>query len=168
MSTETSQSVSRSIDASTTAIFDLLSNPDRHPDFDGSGFVRSADKPQRIQAVGDVFRMNMSGDHMGGEYQTDNLVTGFVPKELIAWKTAPAGTEPPGWEWMYELKAEGADQTEVTLTYDWSKVTDKALLKKITFPLVPASAMEDSLNALAGAVAAHHSASETPPETLAP
>ncbi|MGI8458468.1 MAG: SRPBCC family protein [Propionibacteriaceae bacterium] len=152
MSTDTSQSVSRSIDASTTTIFDLLSNPDRHADFDGSGLIRSADKPQRIQAVGDVFRMNMEGQHMGGEYQTDNLVTGFVPKELIAWKPAPAGTEPPGWEWMYELKAESADQTQVTLTYDWSKVTDKELLKKVSFPLVSAEQMEDSLNALAGAV----------------
>src|SRR5665811_1500109 len=26
---------------------------------------------------------------------------------------------------------------QVTLTYDWSKVTDKAILQKVTFPLVP-------------------------------
>jgi uncharacterized protein YndB with AHSA1/START domain len=152
MASETNQTVSRVINAPASDIFDALSNPDRHTDFDGSGFVRSADKPQRIQKVGDVFRMNMEGDHMGGEYQTDNHVVGFSDGKLIAWKTAPAGTEPPGWEWVYELKSEGSDSTEVTLTYDWSAVTDKDLLKKITFPLVSADAMEGSLAQLAAAV----------------
>ena len=147
-----SETVSRLINAPAGDIFDLLSNPDRHADFDGSGFVRSADKPQRIQATGDVFRMNMAGDHMGGEYQTDNLVTGFQANTLIAWKTAPTGTEPPGWEWLYELKSEGSDSTTVTLTYDWSRVTDKELLKKVHFPLVSASQLEDSLASLASAV----------------
>ena len=66
MASETNQTVSRVINAPASDIFDALSNPDRHTDFDGSGFVRSADKPQRIQKVGDVFRMNMEGDHMGG------------------------------------------------------------------------------------------------------
>ena len=152
MTSDSSQTVSRTINASAADIFSLLTNPDRHPELDGSGFVRSAEKPQRIQAVGDVFRMNMEGDHMGGEYQTDNTVVGFQPGKLVAWKTAPAGTEPPGWEWVYELKADGADQTEVSLTYDWSGVTDKALLKKIHFPLVTADQMEDSLASLASAV----------------
>jgi uncharacterized protein YndB with AHSA1/START domain len=149
MTADTSQTVSRVIHAPAAEIFDLLSNPDRHAEFDGSGFIRSADKPQRISGVGDVFRMNMEGDHMGGEYQTDNVVSGFQPGKLIAWKTAPAGAEPPGWEWLWELTPEGSDSTEVTLTYDWSKVTDKALLKKLSFPLVSAEQMEDSLASLA-------------------
>lgn len=148
----TSQTVSRTVNAPAAAIFDLLSNPDRHVEFDGSGFLRSAVKPQRIGAVGDTFRMEMEGPHMGGEYQVDNHVTGFQPNALIAWKTAPAGTEPPGWEWLYELKADGSDTTEVSLTYDWSKVTDQDLLKKISFPLVSEDAMEHSLADLAAAV----------------
>jgi uncharacterized protein YndB with AHSA1/START domain len=149
MTADTSLTVSRVIHAPAAEIFDLLSNPDRHTDFDGSGFIRSADKPQRISGVGDVFRMNMEGDHMGGEYQTDNVVSGFQPGKLIAWKTAPAGSEPPGWEWLWELTSEGSDATEVSLTYDWSKVTDKALLKKLGFPLVSAEQLEGSLASLA-------------------
>ncbi len=152
MANHTSQTVSRVIHTSAADIFDVLSNPARHSEFDGSGFNRSADKPQRIQAVGDSFRMNMEGDHMGGEYQMDNHVVGFSPGKLIAWKPAPAGTEPPGWEWVYELTSEGSDSTEVTLTYDWSAVTDKELLKKITFPLVSTDQMEGSLAQLAAAV----------------
>lgn len=89
---------------------------------------------------------------MGGEYQVDNHVSGFVPNKLIAWKTAPAGTEPPGWEWLYELDGQGPTQTEVTLTYDWSNVTDKELLKKISFPLVKPDQLEDSLGRLSTAV----------------
>jgi uncharacterized protein YndB with AHSA1/START domain len=149
MTTQTALTASRLINAPAADIFDLLSLPDRHPSFDGSGFVRSADHPQRIQQVGDVFRMNMEGDHMGGEYQTDNVVTGFQPNKLIAWKTAPAGTEPPGWEWLYELEPEGSDTTRVTLTYDWSGVTDKATLKQVPFPLVSQDEIEGSLASLA-------------------
>jgi uncharacterized protein YndB with AHSA1/START domain len=152
MSSETSLTVNRTINASATDIFEVLTDPARHVEFDGSGFVRSAEKPQRIEAVGDVFRMNMEGDHMGGEYQVDNHVTGFQPGKLLAWKTAPAGTEPPGWEWMYELKPDSADQTEVSLTYDWSSVTDKALLKQTPVPLIEKDQLEDSLASLAAVV----------------
>ena len=148
----TTQTVRRTINAPAADIFDLLVHPDRHSEFDGSGFVRSAVKHQVLRGVGDTFRMNMVGEHMGGEYQTDNHVSGFQASTLIAWKPAPAGTEPPGWEWMYELKADGSDQTEVSLTYDWTHVTDKELLKKISFPLVSEKQMEDSLAALASAV----------------
>ena len=86
---------------------------------------------------------------MGGEYKTDNHVSGYVHDKLVAWQTAPAGTEPKGWEWMWELEPEGQGQTAVTLTYDWSKVTDKDLLKKVSFPLVKKDALEHSLEHLA-------------------
>lgn len=152
MADEASITVSRSIDAAATELFDLLSNPERHPDFDGSGFVRSADRAQRIKAVGDTFRMNMTGEHMGGDYQTDNRVTGFAPGRLIAWQTGPAGEEPPGWEWVYELTPTGPDHTDVSLTYDWSKV-DAAVRKKISFPLVGREQLESSLAQLAAATA---------------
>lgn len=89
---------------------------------------------------------------MGGEYKTDNHVVGYDENKLLAWKTAPAGTEPPGWQWVWELKPQDADSTDVSLTYDWSAVTDKDLLKKVSFPLVSESELEDSLGRLAAAV----------------
>jgi uncharacterized protein YndB with AHSA1/START domain len=148
----TTQTVTRTINAPASQIFEVLSDPARHTEFDGSGFLRSAVNAQQVSAVGDTFRMNMEGDHMGGEYQVDNHVTGFQPNSLIAWKTAPAGTEPPGWEWLYELKADGSDQTDVSLTYDWTHVSDQGLLEQIGFPLVSADAMKSSLASLAAAV----------------
>jgi len=153
MTTDGKITVQRTIDASTSAVFDVLSNPARHAELDGSGFVLSDERSDRITATGQKFRMNMSGDHMGGDYQTDNLVSAYDPNKMIGWQTAPAGQEPPGWEWLWELEAQGADSTDVRLTYDWSKVTDPALLQKISFPLVSQSQLEDSLGNLASAVA---------------
>lgn len=144
--------VQRQIDEPAQVIFNVLTDPQQHVALDGSGFVRGADNPQRITKVGDKFSMDMEGPHMGGEYQVDNHVTGFVDDKLIAWKTAPAGTEPPGWEWVWELDQQGPDSTNVTLTYDWSKVTDKDLLSKLSFPLVPEKDLETSLGNLASAV----------------
>ncbi|MEP7089727.1 MAG: SRPBCC family protein [Nocardioidaceae bacterium] len=152
MSNNGSITVQREIPSSAKEIFDVLSNPHRHTELDGSGFVRGLDHGDRITRVGQNFRMNMSGDHMGGDYQTDNHISGFDADKLIAWKTAPAGTEPPGWEWLWELKAGSADTTDVSLTYDWSKVTDPDLLSKVTFPLVSEEQLEGSLARLADAV----------------
>ena len=153
MSDDTSITVSRTIDASTQDVFDVLSNPQRHAELDGSGFVLGDEKSDRITATGQVFRMNMSGPHMGGEYQTDNTVTGYDANHLLAWQTAPADNEPPGWEWVWRLQAQGSDATEVTLTYDWSKVTDQQVLQQVGFPLVQQSQLETSLDHLAAAVA---------------
>ena len=151
MSDDQRITVQRTIDAPTTAVFDVLTNPERHPELDGSGFVVSDEKTDRITGTGQVFRMNMTGDHMGGDYQTDNPVTGYDPNHLVAWQTAPADTDPPGWEWTWQLAAQGSDTTDVTLTYDWSKVTDPQILEKVAFPLVSQQQLEDSLGNLAAA-----------------
>ncbi|RLV50233.1 polyketide cyclase [Nocardioides mangrovicus] len=150
--TDTQVQVSRTINASSDAVFDVLSNPHRHTELDGSGFVKGLVRGDRITATGQQFRMDMEGDHMGGEYETDNLVTAFDANKMIGWQTAPAGQEPPGWEWLWELHSTGSDSTDVTLTYDWSKVTDQGLLDKVGFPLVSEEQLDDSLNRLAEAV----------------
>ena len=147
----TSIVVSRIIDASAADIFTLLSNPERHHELDGSGMVVSDEKTDRITASGQVFTMNMNNSKMG-DYQTDNHVTGYDHNKLLAWQTAVAGTEPKGWQWVWELEPHGADSTEVTLTYDWSHVTDKATLKQVSFPMVSKDELEGSLNMLAAGV----------------
>lgn len=144
--------VERTIQASSDRVFDVLSNPERHQEIDGSGFIRSDAGTNRIQGTGEVFTMNMSGDHMGGDYQTENTVTGFEPNRLIAWQTAPAGKEPPGWQWVWELESQGSDETLVRHTYDWSGVTDQQLRDRVGFPLVSEAQLEDSLTRLDQAV----------------
>ena len=149
---DTSVSVNRRIDASAKDVFEVLTLPSRHAELDATGFVRSADHADRITANGQTFRMNMTGDHMGGDYQTDNHVTGFVPDKLVAWKTAPADVDPPGWEWVWELEPQGPNATEVTLTYDWSKVEDKKILELIKKPLVTKHQLDESLAKLEEAI----------------
>ena len=144
--------VERTIQASSADVFDVLSNPQRHTELDGSGFVVSDAGSNRIQGTGEVFTMNMTGDHMGGDYQTDNHVTGYSPNQLLAWQTAPAGQEPPGWQWVWELEAEGSEATKVRHTYDWSNVTDEDLLSKISFPLVEQAQLESTLDRLSQSV----------------
>lgn len=153
MSDDKRITVTRTIDAPAAEIFEVLTNPANHVALDGSGFVRSIAQGDRIQQVGQVFTVNMEGDHMGGEYQTDNHVTGYAKDKLVAWQTAPAGTQPPGWEWVWELQTDGPDQTTVTHTYDWSKVTDKELLSQNLFPLVSEDDLEATLAKLAEQVA---------------
>jgi hypothetical protein len=153
MSDDTRITVSRTIDEPAAKIFEVLTLPANHVKLDGSGFVRSAVGTDRIAGTGDVFTMNMEGAHMGGEYQTENHVVGYEKDKLLAWRTAPAGTEPPGWEWVWELEAQGPDQTLVTQTYDWSRVTDKELLAKHLFPLVSEDQLEQSLSKIAELVA---------------
>lgn len=150
--TDTKITASRTIDAPAGAIFQVLSNPEHHAELDGSGMVQSDEKTDRITGVGQVFTMNMTWDKMGGDYKTDNHVVGFEENKLLAWKTAPQGEQPPGWEWVWELTPQGPDSTEVSVTYDWSSVTDKETLKRVSFPAVDHEALESSLGNLASAV----------------
>ena len=150
---EKSITVSRLIDAPAEEIFEVLTLPAKHPDLDASGTVISG-TDQRIQNVGDVFVMNMHAEMMGGDYKTENHVTGLDPNKLIAWKPCPEGTtvEDNGWEWVYELQPEGSDSTTVTLTYSWEHANPK-MTKKISFPLFGEKVLEESLERLASTVA---------------
>ena len=144
--------VTRTIDAPTDVIFGILTLPERHREFDGSGMVRADEKSQRIQAVGDVFKMNMHNERMG-DYRMHNHVTAFAANKLVGWQPASdqRPDEPFGWEWVYELEAEDAGTTNVTLTYDWSRVENEKL--RAGLPAVSEEQLEESLNLLAAAVA---------------
>lgn len=148
--------VARLFDAPAKEIFNVLSNPANHAELDGSGMVQSDEKTDRITAVGQIFTMNMYLEKLGGNYQTDNHVVGFDVNKLLAWKTASSGEEPAGWQWVWELEAESPASTRVSLTYDWSQVTDKSVLTQVSFPLVQTQQLEGSLGKLAEMVAGPH------------
>ena len=101
--------------------------------------------------VGDEFTMNMHNDE-NGDYQMTNLVHVFTDNKQVGWQPKRAGQDgpPAGWEYVYELESLDSGSTEVTLSYDWSKVTDAKLLQK--FPRVSEQELEESLNLLAAAV----------------
>lgn len=119
---ENSNTASRVIDAPAKDIFDILSNPERHAETDGSGMVQSVDQGERLKAVGDTFTMNMTKED--GDYQTENEVFAFQEDRVIGWKNLENTTAQVkvGAKWLYELEPVDADHTNVTLTYQRDEI----------------------------------------------
>lgn len=112
--------VQRRIEAPAEAIFDLLADPARHHDIDGSGTVtKSRSTGERRLGLGDSFGMDMN---WGVAYSTKNVVTEFEEDRRIAWQTlapAPLDKLMTGRTWRYELEpVEGG--TIVRETWDIS------------------------------------------------
>lgn len=127
--TETTSTATRTIDAQANDIFDLLSNPERHEETDGSGMVRAADKGERLKKVGDTFTMNMHNDD--GDYQTKNAVYAFEDGRVIGWENVKNITTDVevGAKWLYELEPADEGHTKVTLTYDRSDIKSDKVRK---------------------------------------
>lgn len=148
--TQNTNSASRVIDASANEIFNILSNPERHPETDNSGSVVSVDQGERIKAVGDTFTMNMTKED--GDYQTRNEVFAFQENKVIGWKNVENITADVqvGAKWLYELEPVDADHTRVTLTYDRTDIeSDKVRAMSGNFQ---DDYLEEALEALATAV----------------
>ena len=101
------------IAASPSTIFAILSDPRRHKEIDGSSTITSnISGPEKLQ-LGSKFGMQM---RLGINYRITNKVVEFRENELIAWRHLGR------WVWRYELKAIGPNLTEVTETFDGSRI----------------------------------------------
>ena len=103
MATSDVVTVERTIPATPDAIFELLADPNRHADIDGSGTVRGArDNAQRLE-LGSRFGMSM---RLGLPYGTENEVVEFEEPRRIAWQTRGVGIVRlfGGRIWRYELE----------------------------------------------------------------
>jgi uncharacterized protein YndB with AHSA1/START domain len=97
-------SVERVIPAPPERIFDLLADPARHLDIDGSGTVQRARSGGRRLRLGDSFGMDMKA---GAKYSTRNEVVALEENRLIAWRTLapfPLTLLFTGRTWSYELE----------------------------------------------------------------
>jgi hypothetical protein len=120
--------VSRRIAAPAHAIFEVLADPSRHLELDGSGMLRGAATTATIAAAGDVFVMKMHFPAIG-DYEMNNHVVDYVPDRYIGWQPEAGrghpGATPEGarWghQWGYELAPDGPDATVVTEIYDCSR-----------------------------------------------
>ena len=96
--------VERVIPAPPEAIFDLLADPSRHREIDGSGTVRDAKAGSERLALGSSFGMSMK---MGVPYSMVSTVIEFEENRLIAWQTTgptAIGKHVGGRIWRYELE----------------------------------------------------------------
>ena len=121
-------SVERVIPAPPEKIFDLLADPARHREIDGSGTVRDpSEKSERLK-LGSTFDMKMK---MGIPYTMRNTVVEFEENRKIAWQPRPKRFKKFGGRiWRYELEpVEGA--TLVRESWDISQETGmKSLVAK--------------------------------------
>jgi hypothetical protein len=127
--------VSRRIEAAAAPIFEILANPQRHMDFDGSDMLRGAVLDRPISDVGDTFTMKMH--RLGDDYLMLNYVVEFEPDRRIFWEPAPGDPSraegddpskvgiPAGYRWGYILTPDGDDATVVTEVFDCGTVTEE-------------------------------------------
>jgi uncharacterized protein YndB with AHSA1/START domain len=144
-------SVERVIAAPADRIFDLLADPARHHDVDGSGSVRDAKGSPGRLSMGAEFGMAMQ---LGYKYSTKNQVIEFDDGKRIAWQTSPTSSLQSklagGRIWRYELEPSG-DGTLVRESWDISqeKMPIKSLLRMGPTKNHTRQAMEKSLANLA-------------------
>jgi hypothetical protein len=125
--------VSRRIEASAARIFEVLANPQRHTEFDGSGMLRGAVFDRPISGNGDAFSMKMN--RQGLDYLMLNYVVEYEPDRRIFWEPAPgdlapAGGDPTavgipnGYRWGFILAPDGDNATNVTEVFDYGTASD--------------------------------------------
>jgi uncharacterized protein YndB with AHSA1/START domain len=164
MSTDesTTVKVSKRIEAEPAQIFEILSQPKLHTEFDGSGMLRGAITEEPIAGVGDVFAMKMHHDEMG-DYEMNNRVVEFEDNHRITWEPERRDIEADRWHyrWGYELAPDGAGATIVTEFFDCSRSPDEA--KQATKDgTVWTEAISASLEKLDELVGADSAGSKTP------
>lgn len=135
-------SVSREIAAPPDAIFDLLADPSRHADFDGSGTVQSARGESTRLELGSKFGMDMK---MGVPYRITNEVVEFEENRRIAWRHFG------GHRWRYELEPTDTG-TLVTESFDWSTARVPKFIELMKYPTKHVPNMEKTLERLEAAV----------------
>ncbi len=99
------------IDASTQKIFDILKDPKRHQEIDGSQTITENISGPAQLTLGSKFGMKM---HLGIDYRILNTVVEFKDNELIAWRHMGR------WRWRYRLEAISDEKTLVTESFDGS------------------------------------------------
>lgn len=139
MSATKSVSVSRQIAAPANVIFDILADPARHAEIDGSGTVRGAkDGTAERLAMGTKFGMKMK---IVVPYDMRSKVVEFEEDRLIAW--AHFGKH----RWRYELEAND-EGTLVTETFDWSTALSPKFIELSGYPKKHPANMEATLERL--------------------
>ena len=131
------RSLSRStvVAAPPEAVFDLLADPARHPDLDGSGTVKGRLRGPRRLSPGARFGMRM---HLLAPYVITNTVVEFEEGRRLAWRHFGRHV------WRYELEPV-AGGTRVTETFDWSRALSPRVLELLDIPQRNARSIEATL-----------------------
>jgi hypothetical protein len=136
-------------------VFRIVTDPQMHVEIDGSGMLELAPNAKRLAAVGDTFEMDMDREPLGdvpmGKYQVLNTVTRIVPGSLLEWNVGSVESGPFGHVYGWQMTAVDAEHTEVTNYCDWSGLPER-FRDVVSFPVVPVSMLERSVEKLAALV----------------
>jgi uncharacterized protein YndB with AHSA1/START domain len=123
-------------------LFEIVADPRRHGELDGSGTVLdTVSGPQRL-ALGARFSVKMK--QHGGPYRITSRVTDFAEGRVVEWR------HPLGHRWRWEFTPLPDGTTRVTETFDYSQVgTVKARgLELFRMPKQNAAGIEATLSQL--------------------
>lgn len=113
------------LDAPAAAVFELIADPARQPDWDGNDNLAHADLGQRVRAVGDVFTTTLT---IGAV--RENHVVEFTEGRLLAWMPAEPGGPPVGHLWRWEVESLEGGRSRVIHTYDWTRLEDPGRVER--------------------------------------
>ena len=132
-------SFSTIVSAPADEIFNLLADPRRHSEIDGSGSVQAAqiNAPERL-SLDATFGMQMK---IGLSYKITNTVVEFEEGKTIAWRHFG------GHIWRYILEPVDGG-TKVTEQFDWNKSKSPLILKLRKSPQDNAKSIEKTLENL--------------------
>lgn len=150
---ETRFEVQRTIEASPSAIFEVLCDPHGHVSIDSSGMLIDA-TGDPVQAVGDTFVVHMDRESLNdfplGKYDVTVTITTFERDREIAWTVLGQIRPPIGHVYGYRLEPT-AEGTLVTSYYDWSNI-DPVWRDADIFPIIAEGALRATLGILARTV----------------
>lgn len=133
-------SVTVTVNATPQQIFDLLADPSKHGEIDGSGSIQNAQSsaPERL-AMGAKFGMDMK---IGVSYKITNEVVEFDEPRRIAWRHFG------GHVWRYILEPTDGG-TLVTEQFDWNTSRSQLLMRVMNYPAKNRASIEKTLERLA-------------------
>lgn len=149
--TDTRVEATRTIQASPSDIWTIVSTPEGHVRIDGSGMLVSAPENQPVKGVGDVFEIDMDRRPLGdipdmAEYRVRNVVTAYEPERLFEWTVGGVDRPPVGHVYGWRIEPGTAGTCEVTNYCDWSEL-DADIRKRTEgrWPIVPLAMLEQSV-----------------------
>ena len=131
------------VDAAAEDVFDMVADPHRHGELDGSGTVRDTTSgPARLSADA---RFSVAMKQYGVPYRITSRVTHFEEGRVVEWR------HPAGHRWRWEVTALTPMSTRVTETFDYSTVPSlqARLLELLGIPRQNAAGIEATLRGLA-------------------
>jgi len=129
------------VDAPASAVFDLVADPHRHSELDGSGTVKERVKgPDRLSKGA---KFNVAMKQFGVPYAITSTVTEYDEGRLLEWQ------HPLGHRWRWELAELDGGRTQVTETWDYRDNKAAKVLELTGYPKKNEAGIRGTLEKLA-------------------